>query len=55
MLVGGRVVALKVLLCEKWCLIVFCGVSEGNRVLDERNVRCFEDCERTLVELVLIF
>jgi hypothetical protein len=29
LLVGGLLVALRVLLCGRWCLLVFCGVFGG--------------------------
>jgi hypothetical protein len=49
MLVGGQVVALRVLLFGRWCLLVFCGVSGGNAMINvSRTVR-------TLVELMSLF
>jgi hypothetical protein len=42
LLVGGWEVILEVLLCGKWFLNASCGVWL------ERNVRCFEDFERSL-------
>jgi hypothetical protein len=40
MLVGGLLVALEVLLCEKWCLHAFCGIYGGKRMTEVlRTVR----------------
>jgi hypothetical protein len=30
-LVGEWVVALRLLLCGRWCLLAFCGVMEGTK------------------------
>jgi hypothetical protein len=52
MFVGGRVVALRVLLCGRWCLLVFCSVFRGNTIIDVSGLR--EDVGRPYVLIFLI-
>lgn len=33
-MLDGLVVALNVLLCRRWCLLVSCGVSRGNAMIE---------------------
>jgi hypothetical protein len=50
MLIWWTAGTLEVMLCGRWCLHAFCGVSGG-----KRNDRSFEDCERTLERIKLLF